>query len=206
MPDHRRAHPRPNRNDLPTSTMSELNPYDPKREEGLKKAPLHLLPSTGCHETSWAFAHGAAKYGPWNWRKQRVCISTYRAAMQRHLDQMFEGEDVDADSGRSHLAHIIASAMILIDAKAAGTLEDDRPPRLTCNSPSDSKTAKSPISPEAEQEDSTETNIKTASVSFTKNRTSGWWHNPTEKKEQTSLMLLPDLPVTLDFDFGQASE
>lgn len=102
---------------------------DPKGSEGAKKAPLHFLPSVALHETSWVLAGGAAKYGPWNWRENKVCMSTYRSAIGRHLDQWFDGrEDVDPESQRSHLAHIMASAAILLDAMKHGTLVDDRPP------------------------------------------------------------------------------
>jgi hypothetical protein len=101
---------------------------DPKGESGSRKAPLHLIPSHPVHETSWVLKLGAEKYGPWNFRQGKICTSTYRSAMQRHLDQWFDGlEDADEESGRSHLAHVIASAMIVMDAGKHGTLEDDRP-------------------------------------------------------------------------------
>lgn len=101
---------------------------DPKGEAGAKKAPLCLLPSFPLHETSWVLDSGRRKYGIFNWRSNKVCASTYRSAMQRHLDQWFDGlEDADAETSRSHLAHVIASACIVMDAAKHGTLVDDRP-------------------------------------------------------------------------------
>lgn len=105
-----------------------INPHDPKGASGSKKAPLCMLPSFPLHEASWVLKSGADKYGPWNWRENEVCASTYRSAMQRHLDQWFdELEDVDRETNRSHLAHVIANACILMDAAKHGTLVDDRP-------------------------------------------------------------------------------
>ena len=105
-----------------------IAPLDPKGYAGSLKAPLFLLPSFPLHETSWVLKFGAEKYGKFNWRENEVCASTYRSAMQRHLDQWFDGgEDVDEETQRSHLAHVIANACILMDAAKHGTLVDDRP-------------------------------------------------------------------------------
>ena len=109
--------------------MANYTPdIDPKKAAGAVKAPLCMLPSFPLHEASWVLKSGADKYGPWNWRENEVCASTYRSAMQRHLDQWFdELEDVDPETSRSHLAHVIANACILMDAAKHGTLVDDRP-------------------------------------------------------------------------------
>ena len=105
-----------------------ISPLDPKGYAGSLKAPLFLLPSFPLHETSWVLQTGAEKYGQWNWRQNEVCASTYRSAIQRHLDQWFDsGENVDAETQRSHLAHVIANCCILMDAAKHGTLVDDRP-------------------------------------------------------------------------------
>jgi len=111
-----------------TDPVRTLNPLDPKGHAGSMKAPLCMLPSFPLHEASWVLKSGADKYGRWNWRENEVCASTYRSAMQRHLDQWFDGgEDVDEETSRSHLAHVIANACILMDAAKHGTLVDDRP-------------------------------------------------------------------------------
>ena len=110
------------------ATMKDVHGLDPKGDAGSLKAPLYLLPSHPLHEASWVMKYGAQRYGPWNWRQSKVCASTYRSAMQRHLDQWFDGgEDMDSETQRSHLAHVIANACILMDAMKHGTLADDRP-------------------------------------------------------------------------------
>lgn len=100
---------------------------DPKGEAGQKKAPLWLLPAVALEEAAWVHKLGVDKYGPWNWRKTSVKASTYISAIMRHLIlQWATGQDTDAESGRSHLAHVIACCNILLDAQKHGCLADDR--------------------------------------------------------------------------------
>jgi len=104
---------------------------DPKGEAGKKKTPLQLLPTVFMAATAWVLKLGANKYGPWNWRKTKVESQTYVGAIRRHLDAWQDGEDLDPESGQSHLAHVAASVAILLDAEANGTLADNRPPKIS---------------------------------------------------------------------------
>jgi hypothetical protein len=72
------------------------------------------------------FLNGLLKYGRCNWRKAGVKASVYVAACKRHLDAWFEGEEVDPDDGVPHLAAALACIAIIVDARAAGMLNDDR--------------------------------------------------------------------------------
>ena len=99
---------------------------DPKGEAGKKKAPLNLLPPYALEQCSWVHKLGSEKYGPYNWRKTGVCASTYVAAIMRHLNAWRDGEDLDPESGISHIAHVACSCNILLDADYCGTLQDDR--------------------------------------------------------------------------------
>lgn len=114
---------------------------DPKGEAGKAKAPLWLLPPEAMRQAAWAHGLGAAKYCAWNWRGNKVQASTYISAMMRHIAAYLDGEDNDAETSAhagqpvSHLANVIASANILIDAKAHGTLIDDRPPARASRGP-----------------------------------------------------------------------
>lgn len=101
---------------------------DPKKKAGDLKAPLHILPTVALRETAHVLKLGADKYGVYNWREpDGIKATTYTAAMMRHLLQYTDGEDVDEESGRSHLAHIMATCSILLDAERVGNLIDDRP-------------------------------------------------------------------------------
>lgn len=106
--------------------QSDFTPNDPKGEAGSKKAPMWLIPPAAMEEVAWVHRLGSEKYGPFNWRKTGVCATTYVSAIMRHLNAWRDGEDLDPESGFSHIAHIATSCNILIDAARCGTLQDDR--------------------------------------------------------------------------------
>lgn len=101
-------------------------PTNPKDAIGSNKLPVHLWPETATLLGSLAFMDGALKYGRSNFRAIGVRSSIYYDAARRHLAAWFEGEDVDPDSGVPHLGHALACIAILVDAEAAGKLNDDR--------------------------------------------------------------------------------
>lgn len=107
---------------------TKLDPTNPKDLVGQTKVPLGLFPGVAKIEGALALENGAKKYKAYNWRTTKVRISIYLDAIERHLLALRDGEDVADDSGVSHLGHIIAGAAIVLDAKACGTLIDDRPP------------------------------------------------------------------------------
>jgi dATP/dGTP diphosphohydrolase len=102
---------------------------NPKDAAALKRVPMHLLPQVGVVYGAMACRDGAIKYGPYNWRERSISLVQYVGAMQRHLSSLLDGEDCASDSELPHLAHVIATAAILLDAKQAGALLDDRPKR-----------------------------------------------------------------------------
>ena len=71
--------------------------------------------------------NGAKKYGPFNWRSNKVIASIYIGAAMRHLESWYDGEENAKDSGVPHLGHALASIGILVDALTTGNLVDDRP-------------------------------------------------------------------------------
>lgn len=105
---------------------------NPKDRIGVRKPPLHLIPPAAEILESAVMALGAKKYGAFNWRTANVKASVYVAAARRHLVQWFDGQDDDAESGVSHLAHARACLGILLDALATGHLVDDRPTPGAC--------------------------------------------------------------------------
>lgn len=104
---------------------------NPKDAIGDTKVPLWLCsPIAHAHWALGQFA-GMVKYGAWNWRAAGVRSSVYISAMKRHLDAYKSGEELDPVDGSHHLGNIMACAAILLDAKAAGKLTDDRPPSVS---------------------------------------------------------------------------
>jgi len=100
---------------------------NPKDRFGLQKLSISKVPSTALATCAGAMMLGAEKYGPYNWREKDVRATVYVDAALRHLYAWFEGEEVDPESGVSHLGHVMACAAILIDAQHMGRLADDRP-------------------------------------------------------------------------------
>lgn len=103
------------------------HPNDPKGQAGAAKTPLHLIPTVAMTAEAEALRHGAEKYQQWNWRESGIHATTYIGSILRHLVAWRDGEDVDPESGISHLGHIRANCAILLDAAHVGKLVDDRP-------------------------------------------------------------------------------
>lgn len=101
-------------------------PSNPKDAIGSDKLPLHLWPQTATALGCLGMLDGALKYGRSNFRIVGVRSSIYFDACNRHLSKWFEGEDNDPDSGLPHMAHALSCLAILVDAQAAGKLNDDR--------------------------------------------------------------------------------
>lgn len=107
-----------------TATIDSGNPKD---LIGNTKADLSLVPPAASLYTAAGFADGAAKYGPYNWRENKVKARVYIAAAMRHLSQYLDGENTDPISDVPHLGHAMACLAILADATETGNLIDDRP-------------------------------------------------------------------------------
>ncbi len=105
---------------------------NPKKVHGDLKPGIHFLPMGTLDQVCEVMKGGpgkggAGQYGLRNWRKQPIRASTYYDAMWRHLRDWYENrEDRDPKSEQSHLAHIIANAMLVLDSIEHGTLVDDR--------------------------------------------------------------------------------
>jgi hypothetical protein len=102
---------------------------NPKDSIGIRKAPMSTVPANVIAELGVAMLEGTAKYGRHNFRAAGVRASVYYDATMRHLMSWWEGEDVDPDSGLSHITKAIASLTVLRDAQMQGMASDDRPPR-----------------------------------------------------------------------------
>ena len=87
----------------------------------LRFTPLHLLESG-----NRVWAYGANKYAAWNWAKGMAWSVPYEC-MLRHLAAWYRGEDIDPESGESHLGHIMCNILMLEHFKTAFPEGDDRP-------------------------------------------------------------------------------
>jgi hypothetical protein len=101
---------------------------NPKDVVGAKKLPiLSIVPPASIIYEANAMRDGALKYGPTNWRDQKIQAMTYIDANLRHILAWVDGEDLAPDSLVHHLAHAKASLGILIDAIEHGSWIDNRP-------------------------------------------------------------------------------
>ena len=104
-------------------------PTNPKDAVGIRKVPMSTVPATVLAEVGVAMLEGASKYGRHNFRAIGVRGSVYYDGTMRHLMAWWEGEDIDPDSGMSHITKAITSLVVLRDAMIQGKFTDDRPPR-----------------------------------------------------------------------------
>jgi hypothetical protein len=105
-------------------------PTNPKDAIGSSKPPLSCVSMPVMFEVGAAMLEGSCKYGRHNYRVAGVRASVYFDAAMRHLARWWEGEDLDPDSGVSHITKCIAGLVVLRDAQINGMVAfDDRPPR-----------------------------------------------------------------------------
>ncbi len=102
-------------------------PQNPKDLTAEKKLSISNVPVYAIAACAQAFEDGARKYGPYNWRGNKVLAKVYVDACFRHIMLWFEREENAKDSGVHHLGHAMACLAILLDAQASKNLIDDRP-------------------------------------------------------------------------------
>lgn len=102
---------------------------NPKDSVGSRKAPMHVVPMRVMAEVGLALQEGALKYRSYNYRVAGVRASVYFDALFRHMGAWWEGEDLDKDSGLSHVTKAISALVVLRDAMIGGMWTDDRPPK-----------------------------------------------------------------------------
>lgn len=106
-----------------------LSGINPKDRIGMTKPPISLVPPVALVHCAMAMKNGAVKYGPYNWRGEKVQSMIYLDAALRHILDFIDGEEKASDSGVHHLAHAMACCAILLDAFEGGFVKDTRPPK-----------------------------------------------------------------------------
>lgn len=104
---------------------------NPKDSIGAAKWRHYMsVPRQVLWEIGIAMLEGAVKYGRHNYRVKGVLASVYLDAAMGHIDQFIEGEDIDTDSGLSHITKAITSLIVLRDGMMNDFWVDDRPPKI----------------------------------------------------------------------------
>ena len=89
-------------------------------EKGTKEEAYHLLPVEAMAKVARHYGIGARKYDDHNWRRGYEWSKSY-AAMQRHANAFWSGEDIDEETQSPHMAAVAFHALTLL------TFMDEQP-------------------------------------------------------------------------------
>ena len=95
------------------------------RKDDQGKLPYHLLPSDAIEEILCVLDYGQRKYSPRNWEKGMDWSRPFSALM-RHMWAWWRGENVDPETGYSHLAHAGCCVLFLLSYQKRVIGNDDR--------------------------------------------------------------------------------
>jgi len=90
----------------------EKTPTGKKFDEG--KLRYDLIPPEFMEEVAKILTYGALKYSDNNWQNLDNFNSRFYAALERHLQAWRKGEDIDKESGLSHLSHAATNCLFLL--------------------------------------------------------------------------------------------
>jgi len=90
------------------------------------KPDYSLIPLCTLEDEARVWEYGKRKYNAWNWTKGMAWSVPY-ACLLRHMAKWQAGEEVDEESGLSHLAHAMANLRMLTLYAKNYTEGDDRP-------------------------------------------------------------------------------
>lgn len=99
--------------------MTETNPNEIRTvsptggEKGVKPERFDLIPVEALSSIARLYGVGAKKYAAHNWRRGYDWSKSY-AAMMRHANLFWSGEDIDPETGEPHMAAVAFHAMTLI--------------------------------------------------------------------------------------------
>jgi hypothetical protein len=94
-------------------------------EKGTKDERFDLIPVEALATVARHYGVGAKKYAAHNWRKGYEWSKSF-AAMQRHANAFWSGEDVDEETGSPHMAAVAFHALTLITFMEEQADFDDR--------------------------------------------------------------------------------
>ena len=80
-----------------------------------EKPRMDLLPPKAISEVAKVLGFGAEKYGPENWRLLENLQDRYTAGALRHIFAHMDGEELDPESGMSHLAHALCCLLFKLE-------------------------------------------------------------------------------------------
>lgn len=109
----------------PNNASSKVVDSDKAIKFDQQKNRLELIPVSGIEGIGRAMTFGANKYAEHNWA-QGFDWSRLLGSAMRHLMAYTRGEDLDPESGLSHLDHLGACVVMLIAHREENLGNDDR--------------------------------------------------------------------------------
>jgi len=94
-------------------------------EKGVKPERYDLIPVEPLAEVARHYGAGAAKYDDRNWERGYPWSNSY-AAMMRHANAFWSGEEMDPEMGTAHLAAVVFHAFTLMQFAKYHRSYDDR--------------------------------------------------------------------------------
>lgn len=94
-----------------------------RKDEG--KPRTDLIPTDALLELSKLYAVGATKYADRNWERGMPFSKVY-GPLTRHLFKWWMGENIDSESGLSHMTHVAWNAIALMTYEIRHIGIDDR--------------------------------------------------------------------------------
>lgn len=98
------------------------------RKDDQEKIRMDLLPPELLTSVATILTFGAKKYADRNWEGGMAWGRVY-GALQRHLNAWWGGQEVDAETGKSHLWHAGCCIAFLITYEQRKIGTDDRKPK-----------------------------------------------------------------------------
>ena len=90
------------------------------------KPPLAMLPWKALRKVAAVQAYGFKKYGDFHNYKKGMEISRQLSCAIRHISDYMDGNDLDPESGESHLAHAATRLLFALENIEDGTVIDNR--------------------------------------------------------------------------------
>jgi hypothetical protein len=78
------------------------------------KLKYHLIPPEAIKAIAEILTYGAEKYHENSWQGLDDFDNRYYDALMRHIEAWRQGENIDSESGKLHLAHAATNAVFLL--------------------------------------------------------------------------------------------
>lgn len=95
-------------------------------QKGSKEARFDLIPVVPLWEVAEVYGKGAEKYEDRNWERGYDWSLSF-AALMRHAQRFWAGEDYDDETGKHHMASVVFHAMALMEFEHTHPEFDNRP-------------------------------------------------------------------------------